>query len=65
VPTKTAGPAKRSCVSEPNAQNRDFAALQWKLDELIKSTNSPNDVIGIEEKPEPGLQSKRDKVASK
>jgi low affinity Fe/Cu permease len=45
-----------------NAQNRDFAALQLKLDELIKNSNSPNDVIGIEEKPEPELQSKRDKV---
>jgi low affinity Fe/Cu permease len=47
-----------------NAQNRDFAALQLKLDELIKNSNSPNDVIGIEEKPEPELQSKLDKVES-
>lgn len=45
-----------------NAQNRDFSALHLKLDELIKSGNSPNDLIGIEEKSEPELKSKRDEV---
>ncbi|MEK9285404.1 MULTISPECIES: low affinity iron permease family protein [unclassified Bradyrhizobium] len=48
-----------------NAQNRDSEALQLKLDELIKSTNSPRDVIGIEEKPEPELKSVRKEVAGK
>lgn len=45
-----------------HTQNRDSAALQLKLDELIKATNSPRDVIGIEEKPEAELQSKRNEV---
>jgi low affinity Fe/Cu permease len=47
-----------------NAQNRDSAALQLKLDELIKASNSRKDLIGIEEKPEAELQSKRHEVAS-
>jgi len=45
-----------------NAQNRDSAALQLKLDELIKATNSRKDLVGIEDRPEPELKSKRDEV---
>ncbi len=45
-----------------NAQNRDSAALQLKLDELIKASDSRKDVIGIEEKPELELKSKRDRA---
>jgi low affinity Fe/Cu permease len=48
-----------------NAQNRDSAALQLKLDELIKASNSRKDVVGIEEKPEPELKSKRHEVTGK
>ncbi len=48
-----------------NAQNRDSAALQLKLDELIKASNSRTDVIGIEEKPEQALQAKRSEVVGK
>jgi low affinity Fe/Cu permease len=47
-----------------NAQNRDSAALQLKLDELIKATHSRKDLIGIEEKPEPELKSKRNELAN-
>lgn len=47
-----------------NAQNRDSVALQLKLDELIKATNSPKDVIGIEEKPEPELKSRLNEIRS-
>jgi low affinity Fe/Cu permease len=47
-----------------NAQNRDSAALQLKLDELIKATDSRKDLIGIEEKPEPELQSKLNEIAN-
>ncbi|QQO16885.1 low affinity iron permease family protein [Bradyrhizobium diazoefficiens] len=47
-----------------NAQNRDSAALQLKLDELIRATNSRKDVIGIEEKPEPELKSKQKELQS-
>lgn len=47
-----------------NAQNRDSAALQLKLDELIRATNSRKDVIGIEEKPEPELKSKQNELQS-
>jgi low affinity Fe/Cu permease len=46
-----------------NAQNRDSAALQLKLDELIKSSNARNDMIGIEDKPEAELESKRNEVS--
>jgi low affinity Fe/Cu permease len=45
-----------------NAQNRDSAALQLKLDELIKASHSRRDLIGIEQKPDSELQSKRDEV---
>lgn len=36
-------------------QNRDGAAIQAKLDELIRSSNARNDLIGIEKKPETDL----------
>jgi low affinity Fe/Cu permease len=48
-----------------NAQNRDSVALQLKLDELIKASHSRKDVIGIEDKSEPELKSKRNEVAGK
>jgi low affinity Fe/Cu permease len=37
------------------SQNRDGAAIQAKLDELIRSSNARNDLIGIEKKPETEL----------
>lgn len=37
------------------SQNRDGAAIQAKLDELIRSSNARNDLIGIEKKPEAEL----------
>lgn len=47
-----------------NAQNTDSAALQLKLDELIKATHSRKDLVGIEDKPEPELNAKRNEVAN-
>jgi low affinity Fe/Cu permease len=35
-----------------STQNRDQAALQAKLDELIRSSNARNDFIGIDQKSE-------------
>lgn len=46
-----------------NAQNRDSAALQLKLDELIRTTASRKDLVGIEERSEPELESMRDRLA--
>ena len=48
-----------------NAQNRDSAALQLKLDELIKASDTRKDVIGIEEKSERELKSKQSEVVNK
>jgi low affinity Fe/Cu permease len=45
-----------------NAQNRDSAALQLKLDELIRVTEGQNSLRGIEGLSEPELESVRDKV---
>jgi low affinity Fe/Cu permease len=45
-----------------NAQNRDSAALQLKLDELIRVTASRNDLIGIEKRSEPELESMRKEI---
>lgn len=42
-----------------NTQNRDSAALQLKLDELIRANAAPKDLVGIEEKPESEIESKR------
>jgi low affinity Fe/Cu permease len=39
-----------------NAQNRDSAALQLKLDELIKTLSTRTEVIGIEEKSDPEIK---------
>jgi low affinity Fe/Cu permease len=48
-----------------NAQNRDSTALQLKLDELIRSTEARNRLIGIERLSEPELESVREKVEKK
>ena len=44
-----------------NSQNRDGAALQAKLDELIRVTQEArNDFVGIENKPEKTLEEMRE-----
>jgi low affinity Fe/Cu permease len=44
-----------------NSQNRDGAALQAKLDELIRvTTEARNDFVGIENKPEKKLEEMRE-----
>jgi low affinity Fe/Cu permease len=44
-----------------NSQNRDGAALQAKLDELIRVTKEArNDFVGIENKPEEKLEAMRE-----
>ncbi|HUB84453.1 MAG TPA: low affinity iron permease family protein [Rhizomicrobium sp.] len=46
-----------------NSQNRDGAALQAKLDELIRVTKEArNDFVGIESKPEEKLEKMREDV---
>jgi low affinity Fe/Cu permease len=45
-----------------NTQNRDSAALQVKIDELIRATSSRQHLIGIEEMSGPELDSKRREV---
>lgn len=42
-----------------NTQNRDSAALQLKLDELIRANAARKDLVGIEEKPEAEIESMR------
>lgn len=42
-----------------NAQNRDSTALQLKLDELIRTNAARKDLVGIEEKSESEIESKR------
>jgi len=48
-----------------NAQNRDSTALQLKLDELIRTTASRKDLVGIEDMSEQELQSMREQVTEK
>src|SRR6266480_229606 len=48
-----------------NTQNRDSAALQLKLDELIRATEAKNKLVGIERLSEPELESVREKVETK
>jgi low affinity Fe/Cu permease len=45
-----------------NAQNRDSSALQLKLDELIRTTEGRNSLVGIEQLSQPELDSVRDDV---
>jgi low affinity Fe/Cu permease len=45
-----------------NSQNRDGAAVQLKLDELIRVTQARNDLIGIERLSEPEIASVKDDV---
>ena len=42
-----------------NTQNRDSTALQLKLDELIRANAPGKDLVGIEEKSEAEIESKR------
>jgi low affinity Fe/Cu permease len=47
-----------------NTQNRDGAALQAKLDELIRVTETArNDLVGVERLPESKLEEIREEVA--
>ncbi|WFP62191.1 MULTISPECIES: low affinity iron permease family protein [unclassified Mesorhizobium] len=46
-----------------NTQNRDGAAIQGKLDELIRSGRGKNDLIGIDHLTESEVQEFRDKFA--
>jgi len=43
-----------------NTQNRESTALQLKLDELIRTTDARNKLIGIEQLSEPELEAVRD-----
>jgi low affinity Fe/Cu permease len=47
-----------------NTQNREGAALQAKLDELIRVTQAArNELVGLEQQPEEKVQEMRDSVA--
>jgi low affinity Fe/Cu permease len=47
-----------------NTQNRDGAALQAKLDELIRATErARNDLVAIERQPEKKVQEVREEIA--
>jgi low affinity Fe/Cu permease len=46
-----------------NTQNRDGAALQAKLDELIRVTDARNKFVGIEKMPENKLEEIREECA--
>ena len=48
-----------------NSQNRDGAAIQAKLDELIRSSAAQNQFIGIEQLTEEELAALRDKSLSR
>jgi low affinity Fe/Cu permease len=45
-----------------NAQNRESAALQLKLDELIRVTDARSNLVGIERLSEPELETVRDQI---
>ena len=46
-----------------NTQNRDGAALQAKLDELIRATNEArNELVGLERQPEEKVEKVREKI---
>ena len=46
-----------------NTQNRDGAALQAKLDELIRATNEArNELVGIERQPEEKVEEMREEI---
>lgn len=47
-----------------NAQNRDSAALQIKLDELIRATRARNEVIGAEHLSDSELENIRDEMGA-
>jgi low affinity Fe/Cu permease len=42
------------------SQNRDGAAIQAKLDELILSSNARNEYAGLDRQPKEEIESKRD-----
>ena len=48
-----------------NTQNRDGAAIQAKLDELIRSSAAQNSFVGIEHLTEQELEELRAKIANK
>ena len=48
-----------------NAQNRDSAAIQVKLDELIRVTAAHNSLVGIEHLADQGLEEIRDKCEAR
>ena len=48
-----------------NTQNRDGAALQAKLDELIRATNEArNELVGLERQPEEKVEKVREEIVS-
>jgi low affinity Fe/Cu permease len=48
-----------------NTQNRDTAAIQAKLDELIRTSAAQNSFIGIEHLPQEEVEAFRDRCAAK
>jgi low affinity Fe/Cu permease len=48
-----------------NAQNRESAALQLKLDELIRVTAARNEMIGIEQLSDPELKAAKKEMQHK
>ena len=47
-----------------NTQNRDGAALQAKLDELIRATKEArNELVGVERRPEEKVEKLRERLA--
>jgi low affinity Fe/Cu permease len=47
-----------------NTQNRDTAAMQAKLDELIRTSAAQNTFIGIEHLPQEEVEAFRDRCAA-
>jgi len=43
------------------SQNRDGAAIQGKLDELIRASNARNEFIGLDKKPKEEIEAVRER----